>query len=406
MANTNQVATMITRRAIRDFKNNLAFVNNVDRQYDNQYKLSGAKDGASLRIRKPNKYTVATGKTLQISENQETYFTLTRATQKHVAINFSTAEVTTDIDNFDSRILKPAMNQLASVVDSDALSMVNNIYNLVGTAGTIPATAQVWLDAGAKLDDYGTPRDNNRTIVATPLSFARTVDGLKALFHEGDKIADQYRSGIMSRALGFKWAMDQNIRTVTTGTRTGTVLVNGTISSQAAFDATTSTINVDGFGGATQTVKAGEVITIGSVYGVNPLTGEQLETLQDFVVTADATASGSAVDLIVSPPFRSTGAYKTINSLPADGAAITFRLTTAETAYRQNIAFGKDAFVFSTIDLEMPDGVDMAAREVMDDLSMRFIRAYDINNDNLPGRIDILYGYAVGENRFGCRVTQ
>jgi hypothetical protein len=29
---------------------------------------------------------------------------------------------------------------------------------------------------------------------------------------------------------------------------------------------------------------------------------------------------------------------------------------------------------------------------VMDGLSLRIVRAYDINNDNLPCRIDILYG--------------
>ena len=34
----------------------------------------------------------------------------------------------------------------------------------------------------------------------------------------------------------------------------------------------------------------------------------------------------------------------------------------------------------------MPQGVDFAAREVMDGLSMRIVRAYDINNDKFPCR--------------------
>lgn len=404
MANANQVATMITRRAIRDFNNSCAFINNVNRQYDDQYKLSGAKDGASLKIRKPNKYTVATGKTLQISDNQETSFTLTRATQKHVAINFSTAEVTTDIDNFDSRIIKPAMAQLASNVDTDAASMITQTWNLVGTAGTIPASAQVWLDAGAKLDNFGAVRDNERAIVATPMAFARTVDGLKGLFQDGDKIRDQYRSGVMSRALGFKWAMDQCLPNLTTGTRAGTTLIDTPLATEAAYDATTSTIHVDGFTGATDTVAAGEVLTIAGVNAVNPLTGLSTGELQQFVVTALATAGSNEVDLIVSPALRATGPYKTVDALPADGAAVTF-VGVASTSYKQSVAFAKDAYFFSTIDLEMPEGVDMSSRQELDGVSMRFIRAYDINNDNLPGRIDILYGYAVGEARFACRVT-
>lgn len=404
MANATQLATMITRRIVRDFENSLAFVKNVDRQYDDQYKTSGAKDGDPLRIRLPNKYTVATGKTLQISDNKERYVTLNRATQKHVAINFSMKEVTTDIDNFDKRILKPAMNQLGSNVDSDALSMVKGIYNLVGTAGTVPASAQVWLDAGAVLDDYATPRDMDRAIVLSPAAQARTVDGLKGLFEAGDKIADQYRGGTMARALGFKWAMDQNSVSITTGTRVGTILVDTPLATEAAYDATTSTIHIDGLTNATDTVKQGEVFTVAGVYGVNPLTGDALPSLQQFVVTADATAASNEVDLIVKPALRATGPYKTVSALPANDAAVAF-FGSASTAYRQNVAFWKDAFAFATIDLEMPEGVAMAAREQMNNLSMRFVRAYDINNDNLPGRIDILYGYVIEEERFAVRVS-
>jgi hypothetical protein len=41
----------------------------------------------------------------------------------------------------------------------------------------------------------------------------------------------------------------------------------------------------------------------------------------------------------------------------------------------------------------MPRGVDFAAREVMDGISMRIVRDYDISTDRFPCRIDVLYGF-------------
>jgi hypothetical protein len=43
----------------------------------------------------------------------------------------------------------------------------------------------------------------------------------------------------------------------------------------------------------------------------------------------------------------------------------------------------------------MPRGVDMAARKVHNGISVRVVRQYDINNDRLPCRVDVLYGYSV-----------
>lgn len=52
----------------------------------------------------------------------------------------------------------------------------------------------------------------------------------------------------------------------------------------------------------------------------------------------------------------------------------------------------------------MPGGVDFAAREVYDGISMRIIRQYDINSDNFPCRIDILYGWKTIYPELGCRL--
>jgi len=66
---------------------------------------------------------------------------------------------------------------------------------------------------------------------------------------------------------------------------------------------------------------------------------------------------------------------------------------TASTAYPQNLAYHRDAFTLGTADLIMPNGVDFASRQVHEGISMRIVRDYDINNDALPCRIDVLYGW-------------
>jgi hypothetical protein len=69
------------------------------------------------------------------------------------------------------------------------------------------------------------------------------------------------------------------------------------------------------------------------------------------------------------------------------------------------LIYHKDAITVATADLIMPTGVDMASRQVHNGLSMRIIRQYDINNDRMPTRIDILYGYAAIRPEMACRLV-
>jgi hypothetical protein len=200
--------------------------------------------------------------------------------------------------------------------------------------------------------------------------------------------------------LGFEEVnMSQSIKVHTTGTRTGTILVNQTV-----FTEGQATITLDGFGGGT-TVTVGDVFTIANVFAVNPQTRESTGSLQQFVVTRAQAASGAdMVDMAISPSiFTSTNALATVNTFPANNAAVTF-LGSASTQYPQNLVYHKDAITFATADLLMPQGVDMAARAVHNGISLRIVRQYDINNDRLPCRIDVLYGFSTIRPQMGCRI--
>lgn len=401
MSNTLLTIDKVTNEALRVLHGNLSFVKNVNKDYDSSFAQTGAKIGDTLRVRKPPKYTVRSGAVMSVQNNTETYVSLPVTNQKGVDINFTSAELALKVDDFSDRFLKPSMSVLAAQIDYTALAMTLDVYNSVGAPGTAPATYQVWGDAQAKLDDNLAPRDGDRTAVLNPIAMARTVDGLKGLFQAGDAIADQYRSGVMTRAIDLKWAIDQNIRSVTMGTRSGTVLVTTAVSTGA------TTIAIDGLTGATDTVVAGEVFTIGSVFDVNAETKQTLTSLKQFVVTATATAvSNEILALAISPTIYgpTSGALQNVSALPANNAAITFYGTTSATVYPQNLIFHKDAFTFASVDLPMPRAAQMASRKVMDGISMRLWQGDDIVNDQFPCRSDVLFGYVTTYPELACRV--
>jgi hypothetical protein len=161
---------------------------------------------------------------------------------------------------------------------------------------------------------------------------------------------------------------------------------------------------MDTFSVAAPTVKKGDIFTIAGVNAVNPQSRSSTGTLQQFVVTADKTGSTNAIaDISVSPSFKAAGAFQTIDALPTNDAVVTFYATSSSQS-PQNIAYHPDAFTLGTADLLMPKGVDFASRQVHEGISMRIVRDYDINNDAMPCRIDVLYGWKTIYPELACRV--
>jgi len=401
VANSILTIDMITRKALEILENNLVITRNVNRQYDDSFAVSGAKIGSTLRIRLPDRALVTDGAALQVQDDAEQSTTLTVASQKHIGVNFTTAELTMQLDDFAERVLKPRISQLASSIDADVASAYKAIFNTVGTPGTSPATALVLLQAQQKLNESAAGMAP-RYATVNPAANAGLVNGLSGFFNPTTTISQQFKNGMMGTGvLGFdEINMSQSIKVHTTGSRAGTILVNGAVSTQGQ-----ATISIDGLTGASDTVTAGDVFTIAGVFAVNPQTRESTGSLQQFVVTAAQTASSNALaNMAISPPiYTSANALATVDSFPADNAAVTF-VGTASTAYPQNLIYHKDAITFATADLVMPQGVDMAARANHNGISLRVVRQYDINNDRMPCRIDVLYGFSTIRPQMACRL--
>lgn len=392
MSNTILTPTMITREALRILHQKLNFVGSVNRSYDDRFAQSGAKIGTSLQIRLPNQYSVRTGAAIDVQDTTEQQVTLTVSTQKGVDMQFSSQELTMSIDDFSSRILEPAMAVLAANIESDAMTMIKDVYNSVDNSGAAITFANV-LNGRKKINDFLAPQDSNRMCLLDTTANVDLVDALKGLFHDSKEVAKQYRDGFIGRSAGFTFAENTILPSFSPGARSQTYQVNG------SGTVTGSTLTVKTGTGA---MVVGDVFTISGVNRVHPETKVDTGELMQFVVTA--AYSGGAGDVSISPSIVTSGALQNVSAAPANNATLTF-VGTASTAHHQALAYHRDAFAFATADLVMPKGVDFAAREVFDGISMRIVRAYDINNDNLPCRIDVLYGYKAIRPQLACRLA-
>lgn len=399
IANTLLTITMITKEALRVLENSLVVLRFVNKEYDDRFAVEGAKIGTTLNIRKPPRYIGRLGQALNLEDSVETSVPLVLDTQFGVDIQFSSADLALSIDDFSNRFIKPAVATVANKMDADVTALYNQLFNVVGTPGTTPNALLTYLLAGVALDNNACPMDDLRSMFLTPLMQAYIVDALKGLFQQSSAIAEQYVKGVMGTAAGFDWAMSQNLATHTVGTYSGTPLVNGA-------GQTGSTIITDGWGSGVSNLNQGDVFTLAGVYMVNPMSRQSVGSLQQFVVTSPINDTTGAMSISIYPPIIIAGAFQTVNAAPADNAAITVVGASASVS-PQGLALHRDCITFASADLPLPRGVDMAARVTDDQLgvSMRMVRAYDINSDNYPCRLDVLYGVAVLRPELGCRVA-
>ena len=381
---------MITREAIMLFRNSNAFIQNLDRQYDDQFSNDGAKIGFNLRIRLPNDYVVRTGPGMSVQDTAEQSTTLVVSTQKGVDVGFSTAERTMQMDDYSERVLAPMINNLAGDVAATIMRGVeggvsNYQANTDGSGAIISPTSQTILKAGALLSKRSAPM-MGRNVVTDPNTMANLVETMQGLFNPAATISKQYDTGQIYKALNFKWFEDQTVLVHTTGTITaGTV--NG--ANQSGTTLVTNAI--------TGTLKAGDIITIAGVNAVNRVTKASDGVVQQFVVTANVATGATSIPIypaIIGPNTVTGGAvqYQTCAAAPANGAAISL-VNQASEQYRKNVAYVPNAITMVTADLIMPKKVEEAARERFDGLSMRMITAYIPGTDELVTRLDILFGY-------------
>lgn len=400
MANTLLSPTIITKEALRILHANLNFIGNCNRQYDNQFANEGAspsgKIGPTLTIRKPNRFTVRSGATIAVQDVTEASTTLTVATQKGVDVNFTAQDLTLTIDEFSQRYLKPAIARLATEMESDALSMVLDVSNAITLAGST-ASFNDMVDVKRRLDENLAP-DTDRCFTLTPSHEAGFVKDIKGFFNPQAAVGSNFRKGLVgSMVQGFDLYSNTVLTPTTSGSCANTTgyTVNGNVTSGSA----TVTLQA-----GANTFKKGDIVTFASSNAVHYETKADLGYLKQYTITADF--AGGAGTITISPTPVSSGANQNCTATPQNNDAVVKVGPGASGTYKQSVAFHHDAFAFVTADLiDVSKFGAWGARLVQDGISMRIARQYDIVNDKIPTRIDVLYGFKTIREELACRLV-
>jgi len=412
MSNNLLTISKITNEALMVLENELTFTGEVDRNYDDQFAVVGAKIGQTVNVRRPGRFIGTTGPALNVEDFNETSVPVTLSTQFHVDTQFTTQDLALSLDMFSDRVLKPAIATIANKMDRDGLVMAkNNTANIVGTAGTAPTGLITYLTAAAYLDSEGAPRDGRRSVIVEPFTSATIVDSLKGLFVPTAQISSQYTKGLMGRdSGGMNWRMDQNVVSQTFGSYASATLscnvttATGFLTSGWAYS---SAITV-GATSAAATLNQGDTFTIAGVYAVNPQNRQTYgNKLRSFVVqSTTAIGSGGTATVTVVPAVITAGQFQNV-SITSTGSQTVTPFNNTGTVSAQNILMHRNAFTLACADLELPEGVHFAGRASDKEigLSMRVVRQYTINNDSIPTRLDVLYGWAPLYPELACRIA-
>lgn len=408
MPNTIATSSWVMKEIARGFTNEVKFIANVKRTYDDQYVQAGAKVGNTVSARLPQRYVANDGQALQLQALYDQTVPITLTNQKNVAFGWSSAQETTELNSVREAYVQPGAETLANAADVLTFQAVyRDIYSAVGTPGTTPSATLTYLQAGVKLTDLGTPR-KGRVAVLDQLAMATIANTTTTLFV--DQINKNYDNGRFGgRALGIDdWFEDPNRPVHTTGTFTScTPTINGA-------NQTGSTLNTQAWASGATTLKKGDIFTAAGCNSVNPLSYQDTGRLQQFVVTADTSdSSGNMTALPISPAIVTSGALQTVTASPTSGGAITVLGATsatsgtlATTTSPQSLVYHPDAFAFVMADLTKPDAGCKATtvRSKQYGFSIRMVEQYQIGTDQNPSRLDILIGAATIQARLAARV--
>ena len=386
--------SIITKETLVILENNLVAAGKVNRQFENQF----VKIGNSLTIRKPNRFTVTTGPGLSIQNITEPSTSITISNQKHVDFQFSSQDLTLTIEEFSERYCKPAAVQLANTIDYDVLTNTFGFSNLVGSAGSLPSSFASLAAVGQRMDELSAPQDG-RVLILNPAAYWSIANGLSNLFVT--RVSEPALKGFLANIANFMIYMDQNVQSHTWGAFAGTGVVNGANQTGSSIVTNGWTASVTGL------FAQGDVINLAGVFQVNPQNRQSTGQLKNFVITGPVNSdSGGNAVLPIFPAINTSGAFQNASGSPANLALVgVVSSPTKSTGYFNNIGFVRDAMGLVTVPLELPEGVDFRSREMWKGISMRVARAWDINNDVFPCRIDVLYGTALFYDDLAVRLT-
>lgn len=399
---------VFARGMAETLRDNMKFCSFVDKADPSDFDgKNGFKSGDTIYTSIPARYVPTQDNldiTSTISDTVEEKAALTLNKTETIGMEFDSLELATDTDiaNALQRYGIPAAESIAQNIESRCFDIaMDATYNIVGTAGSNQFTVADILASRTKLNQ-SLCRSGDRALFMNSSSGADAVDARKGLFQSSTEIAKQYKEGMIGRADGFDWYESELVPQHTNGNDVS-FEVRTTVSTEGQ-----ATLVVEGLTTTTGTVTKGTVFTIDTVNAVHPITKADTGRLQEFVVTADATADGSGyATLSISPAFytSASGGLQNITAFPADGDTCNVKTGSASTTYTNNLACHKSAFKMVTVPLVQPKGVDLVASQTVDGITVNLVRDFNILTRKMITRVDVLYGFDKVRPEWSCRIT-
>lgn len=409
MANTILTSDLILKEALFQLENELVLASMVNRDFEAEFG-GPQKPGSTIRLARPIKGQVRTGKVQSVQDTEEGNTSFAVATQIGADLDMSTVDMTLSIDKFGERYLKPQMIQLANAIDvAIHTELYQNCPNWVGTPGQLVNSYADYALGPQRLDELSVPRSKDWMGVLSPADYWGTVGSVTALSADAP-VKSALQKSNLGRYANTDTYMSQNVKAHTVGLWGTTPTTTASTQSSTYAATRTSTyltmnLNVTGLFLSTGTVKKGDVFTISGVFAVNSVSGDAQDFLRQFVVTADATAdSNGAATLVISPAIITSGPYKTCDAAAGSLKTITFK-GTGGTSYKQNLILHPDAVTFASPPLFKPPGAVKCSVQSYKGISMRLIEGYDIVNDDALWRFDILYGVLAHQPWLATRLS-
>lgn len=427
---TTEILTidMVTAHAAIVLKNKLMFGSRCLRKFDSNFGVEGAKIGDNIRLRLPVRYEATSGTSPAAQDYVQTQRPLQVSFQDNVRVDFTSKELSLDLQYFSEQVTEPAMAQLATTVDQHIVDTIlgytvdgvayGGVSNLAtpgaisATTGptawtgaslgeaatTVKAALQPLTQAQARIVEQGAPYGVDQNYLAlSPGDSAEEIAALGSAFNPQPTISEQYKSGNLGDVAGATTFVSPVVGNFTAGSRVANA---GTVDGSTITGAVV--LNVQGYASGA-TFKKGDQFTIQGVHAINPLTRASTGKLKVFVVVSDATAgtgspitSGDAA-LSIYPAIISSGQYQTVDALPAPSAPIQFA-GAASVQTKVNLYYNRNAFAMAVAPLaqDLPGAeVSVASTEPQDGdtaLSVRYVRQYQSTVDSVVQRYDILNG--------------
>ena len=406
--NFNNIA-YIAKSAANVLRNQLVLIPRVNRTYEPEFDKGMGKIGDTVNARIPGYGTVTRGKVASPAGYNDSYIPIVVA-QSNASLKFSSKELSLNVEDapeFERSVLGPQIASLANQMEADGFNLYNQFSSATGTPGTKPTDLSAFLDAGATMAEFACPVDDEIYAYLAPRTQSSMVNGLKGLFQDSGEISSQYKKGVMGTAAGMRFLMSQNVPTHTTGTFSGTPALSASVTTEGA-----TTVAINSWGGGTDSLKKGDILQFAGCFAVNPVSKQSTGQLMQFRVVSDVTASGNAMaSVTIAPAIYSSvsGPLQNVSALPLNTAAVTIfgaASTYSNKTGAANLVMHRDALAFVAADLPQTTSQDLQKRIRDKDLglSIRLSRYWDGVNDDLLFRLDVLYGWAVLRDKFGCRV--